>query len=421
MLDIKFIRENPQLVQDGTSAKHFPVDVSELLRLDAQIREIKQHLEERQATRNRVSKEIGKAPEAEREQLKQQVLSIKGDLESYSQQLREASEQFDKMMLQVAQPAASDVPTGKDDSFNVQVKTWGSLPEFSFKALDHVTLGEQLGMIDIRRGVKIAGSRSYVFKNDGALLEQAILRFTYDYLVEQGFCPVSVPVLVNEAAMEGTGYFPLGRDQAYVCERDGMALVGTSEVSLCSMHADETLPEPSLPLKLMAQSSCFRREAGTYGKDTRGIYRVHQFNKIEMVIFGHADKDESARLHDELLHHAEHVVQSLELPYRVVYVCTGDLGQGQVRKHDIETWMPSREAYGETHSCSTFYDFQSRRLKIRYKDRDGKKQLAYTLNNTACGIPRLLLAILENHQTKDGKITIPQALQPYLGGRTELG
>nr|MBP9708006.1 serine--tRNA ligase [Oligoflexales bacterium] len=234
----------------------------------------------------------------------------------------------------------------------------------------------------------------------------------------RGYRPYSVPVLVRESAMEGTGYFPQGRDEAYLIERDELALVGTSEVPLASLHADEVLDLNQLPLRYMALSTCFRREAGSYGKDTAGLYRVHQFQKIEQVIIAPADAALSEKLHAELLSNAESILQDFELPYRVVYVCTGDLGLGQVRKHDIETWMPSRQAYGETHSCSTFYDFQARRLKIRYKNTEGQNTVCYTLNNTAIATPRVLIALLECHQQADASIKIPACLQPYMGGDT---
>ena len=268
--------------------------------------------------------------------------------------------------------------------------------------------------------MKLAGSRSYVLKGLGAQLEQAVLRLTIDHLLRKGYTQLSIPVLVKEEAMEGTGYFPSGREQAYLVERDQLVLVGTAEVSLTSYHAGEILKEEQLPLRYMAQSNCFRREAGTYGKDTAGLYRVHQFQKIEQVVISRGDPADSDALHNELLGNAEEILQALELPCRVVYVCTGDLGQGQVRKHDIETWMPSRKAYGETHSCSTFHDFQARRLKLRYKDKSGQNLFCYTLNNTAIATPRVLIPLLENHQQADGSVRIPKALQPYFHGRTEI-
>jgi seryl-tRNA synthetase len=334
--------------------------------------------------------------------------------------LKDLREKFNQLMLLVPQPARSDVPLGRDDQDNVEVKRVGEIPVFDFKPQTHVALGEAKDLFDFARGVKLAGSRSYVLKGLGARLEQAILRMTFDMLVDRGYLAMSIPVLVSEECMVGTGYFPTGREQAYLAERDEMALVGTSEVALTSYYAKEILKADELPIRLMAWSTCFRREAGTYGKDTTGLYRVHQFQKIEQVILGPGSPEASEVLHQELLANAEAVLQALELPYRVVYVCTGDLGQGQVRKHDIETWMPSREAYSETHSCSTFHEFQSRRLQIRYKSPEGENRYCHTLNNTAIASPRVLIPFLECHQTKAGNIKIPKALRPYLSGLEEI-
>jgi seryl-tRNA synthetase len=397
------------------------VDLDRLLSLDEDLRRQQVEMEQLQADRNRLSKQIAQAIPADRDALKAQVSSIKPRLEQVEAQVRQLQEEFQKLMLLVPAPARADVPIGKDDSENVEVKRWGEVPTFDFPVKDHMVLGTALDIIDAERGVKLAGSRSYVLKGEGARLEQAVLRMTLDLLLRKGYTQLSIPVLVKEEAMEGTGYFPTGREQAYLVERDQLVLVGTAEVSLTSYHSGEILRDDQLPLRYMAQSSCFRREAGTYGKDTAGLYRVHQFQKIEQVIISKHDPADSDRLHTELLTNAEEILQALELPYRVVYVCTGDLGQGQVRKHDIETWMPSRRAYGETHSCSTFHDFQARRLKLRYKDPSGNNLYCYTLNNTAIATPRVLIPLLECHQQADGRIRIPRALQPYLGGQTHIG
>ena len=422
MLDIKFIRENPKLLQKTCKDKNFFVDIDKLLELDAFISPNQQKLESLQLERNQKSKLIPKVTGEEREALKSELIPLKKEIDSLTVLIREKKEELHQMMLLVPQPARDDVPVGKDDQDNVELMTFGKIPEFDFKPKDHVELGKALDIIDFERGAKLAGSRSYVLMREGALLEQAVLQFSQDVLMERGFSPMSVPVLVNENVMEGTGYFPLGRDQAYFIEKDKKALVGTSEVPLCSYHADEVIPEEKLPIRYMARTTCFRREAGTYGKDTKGLYRVHQFNKLEMVVLAPNDKEVTNKIHDEILENAEIILQALELPYRKVYVCTGDLGQGQVRKHDLETWMPSRKAYSETHSCSSFYDFQSRRLKMRYKCKEDKKnKLVYTLNNTACATPRILIPLLENHQTKDGRIKIPECLRKYMGGRTHIG
>ncbi len=420
MLDIKFIRQNLELVQQGNQAKGFKIDFKQLMSLDDEIRPMQLALEQLQAERNRISQEIGQAKAEDRESLKKEVLNIKVKMESLEKDLGEKKGLLQELMLKVAQPARQDVPQGKDDKENVEIRKWGKVPSFSFEAKDHISLGEKLGIFDFERGVKLSGSRSYILKKDGALLEQAILRFAYDRVVQRGFAPHSVPVLVRDEAMVGTGYFPIGRDQAYYVEKDKLSLVGTGEVPLCAMHENDVLQEEELPLRYTAMTPCFRREAGTYGKDTRGLYRVHQFYKIEMVIMAQADDKLSETYHDELLSVSESILQDLGLPYRVVYVCTGDLGQGQVRKHDIETWMPSRKAYGETHSCSTFYDFQARRLNLRYKTKTGQRNFVYTLNNTALASPRVILAILENFQEADGRIALPKVLHSYMG-KTHLG
>lgn len=423
MLDIKYIRENAKTLKKACADKNFSVDIDALLQLDSEITPAQQKLEALQLRRNKDSKLVHTTKdEAEREELKSQLVEVKHEIDNLQKILREKKEAFHQLMLLVAQPAREDVPVGKDDGGNVEVMKWGETPKFDFKVKDHVELGKKHKIIDLEGGVKLSGSRSYILKNEGALLEHAVLQFTQDTLLERGFQLMSVPVLVNEAAMEGTGYFPVGKDQAYFIEKDKLALIGTSEVALCSYHSNEILDEKDLPLRYMAQTSCFRREAGTYGKDTKGLYRVHQFKKIEMVVIAPSDKDMTDELHQEILGHSEHILKSLEIPYRKVYVCTGDLGQGQVRKHDLEAWMPSRKNYSETHSCSSFYDFQSRRLKIRYKGKEDKKnRLVYTLNNTACATPRILIPLIENHQTEDGRIRIPKCLQKYMGGRTHIG
>ena len=421
MLDIKFIRENPDLVKQGAINKRIKVDVDRLLSVDNELKDLTLKQENLLAERNACSKQIPRVSGEEKEKLLKKVATIKEELELVAQKIAPVQKEFDDLMWIIPQPAREDVPVGKDDSENKVVKIWGQIPKFDFKYKDHVELGKLHDMIDIPRGVKLAGSRSYVLKNDGALLEQAVLRYTYDKLASKGYHAMSVPVLVLEEAMYGTGYFPTGREQAYCCEKDELALVGTAEVPLTSYYAKEVLDEKDLPIKFFAQSSCFRREAGTYGKDTQGLYRVHQFQKIEQVIIGENSREASEKYHEEILSNSEGILQDLGIPYRVVYVCTGDLGQGQLRKHDIEAWMPSRNGYGETHSCSSFHEFQARRLKLRYKGSDQKMHFCHTLNNTAIASPRILIPLIENHQNADGSITIPECLRKYMGGREKIG
>jgi seryl-tRNA synthetase len=318
-------------------------------------------------------------------------------------------------MLTVPQPPAADVPDGEDESDNLELRRVGDVPKFDFPLLDHVELGTKLGIVDIERGVRLAGTRNYMLRGAGTLLHQAVLRFAFDLMIQRGFEPVTVPVMVKEKVMEGTGYFPLGRDQAYLCERDEMSLVGTAEVPLTALHAEEILEETDLPKRYVALSPCFRREAGAGGKDTYGLYRIHLFDKVEQVIICRNDEAVSLEHHQEILAHAEAVIQALELPYRVVNVCTGDLGQGQVQKFDIETWMPSRGAYCETHSASRFHEFQARRLNMRYRDASRKVRFCHTLNNTVIASPRVLIPILELNQQPDRSVVVPKVLRRYMG------
>jgi seryl-tRNA synthetase len=421
MLDIKYIRSHPEEVAEGARKKRIAVDIDELLKLDQHSRSLQTQWEQLQGERNRLSKQIGKSPTDQRDSLKQEVAGIKQKMETLDSDLKTSKESLHDAMMRVPNPPRHDVPEGKDDNDNLEIRKEGIPREFDFEIKDHVELGEMHGILDIDRGVKIAGSRSYVLRGDLALLEAAVMRYTVENLVQKGYTPMTIPVLVKEDCMVGTGYFPVGRDQAYCVEKDQMALVGTAEVSLTSYYGGEILAKDQLPFKSFAQSSCFRREAGTYGRDTHGLYRVHQFQKVEQVIVAPADPEFSEGLHDELVQNAEQLLQDFELPYRVVYVCSGDLGQGQLRKHDIETWMPSRKSYAETHSCSTFHDFQARRLNLRYRNDQGKVETCFTLNNTAIASPRILIPLLENHQQEDGRIYIPEALQKFMFGKTHIG
>ncbi len=420
MLDIRFIREHPTLVQEGARKKHIDIDVQHLLEVDEQRRQLIARVESFKALRNKTSKEIptlqGEARQAAIAHMKR-VAEESKELEST---LREMEATFETLMLRVPNVPAEDVPDGLTDADNVVLRTWGEVPQFDFPVRDHVELGELLDIIDIPRGVKIAGARTYFLKNAGALLEQAVLQFALHTMVRKGFSPLVVPHLVKDDAMVGTAYFPVGIEQAYRIPADEVNLIGTAEVPVTAYHADEILREDDLPKYYVGLSTCYRREAGTYGKDTRGLFRIHQFQKVEQVVICANDSAVSSQEHEHILHNAEEVLQALGLPYRVVLVCGGDLGVPQIKKYDIETWMPSRNAYSETHSASKFHDFQARRLKLRYRGQDGTIRYAHTLNNTVIASPRILIPLLELYQRADGSVAIPPVLQPYMGGLQEI-
>lgn len=420
MIDIKLIRENPKKYSKGAEDKHFNVDVAKILELDEKMRALKTRLQDIVTEKNRIGKDIPKLSGEQKQSALDTLAGFKGEEVQIDGNLKELTAEFDQLMLLVPQPADEDVPLGKDDSENVELRKVGQIPQFDFKPKDHVQLGSELDIIDIERGVKLAGTRNYFLKGDGALLHWAVLRFSIDFMNKRGYCPMSVPLLMREEAMQGTGYFPGAEEQTYMLERDGLSLVGTAEVPLTAYHSGEILSEQQLPIKLCAMSSCFRREAGAAGKDTHGLYRIHQFDKVEQVVICRNDEDESKKFHEEILANSEAVLQALGLPYRVVNVCSGDLGKGQAKKYDIETWMPSRNSYGETHSASRFYDFQARRMNLRYKTADKKNLFCHTLNNTVIASPRILIPILELYQNEDGSVSIPEVLKPYMAGKERI-
>jgi len=432
MLDINYILENKDKIIkaigdkclsvslfDGDLLKSYTADdfVELLCHTDQKRKELKTKVDLLRQKRNIISEKIGKANEILKSELISKAKEIKKELSHYGPELEGIEKDFIDLMLRVPSVPSEDTPIGTCDEDNVEIRRWGEIPLFDFEPKDHVELGELLDILDISRGVKISGSRSYFLKNQGALLELAVCRFTIDQLVKKGFTPFLVPLMVKDEAMIGTGFFPGGEEQSYRIDKDKLNLIGTSEVSLTSYHSGEILEEKDLPKMYTGFSACFRREAGTYGKDTRGIYRIHQFHKVEQVIICKNDPDISRDMHKFILQNSEEVLQLLKLPYRVVNVCTGEMGQGQVYKNDIETWMPSRNSYGETHSCSTLHDFQARRLKIRYRDANGNIQYVHTLNNTVVASPRILIPILEIYQQSDGSVLIPEVLQPYMGGQ----
>jgi seryl-tRNA synthetase len=419
MIDLHDLRERPEEYQQACVNKRIKFDVKAFLELDGEYKKLKSDVESLRSKQNAVSKEIPKLAGAEKEQKLSEMKGVADRLRDDSATLKEIEERWSRQLLLIPSIPLQQVPVGKDDSENVERRTWGEIPKPSFEIRDHVVLGKELDILDIERGVNIAGARSYFLKGDGARLQHAVMSLAMDVLHKRGYTLMDPPHIVKYEAMMGTGYFPGGEEMAYrLDDRDkDHFLIGTSEVSVAAYHSGEILGANELPKRYAGYSPCYRREAGTYGRDTYGIYRVHQFYKVEQVIICKADIDESLKLHMELLGNAEAVMQLLEIPYRVVDVCTGDMGQGQVYKNDIEAWMPSRKAYGETHSCSSFYDFQARRLGTRYKDGSGKNVYCYTLNNTCVASPRMLIPLLENHQNSDGSVTIPMALRPYMGGQ----
>ncbi len=422
MLDIKYIRANPEAVKAGAAKKRIACDIDQILKLDGEWRDLGVIVDGLRAEQKAASKKIGKASPEERPALLEAQQTFKAELKDKEARLSSLYAELQELLLLVPNVPAAEVPDGADDGDNVELRTWGTPRSFDFEARDHVALGEAHDWLDVIRGARLAGSRNYVLKGDLSLLEGAVMRYALDSMVARGFTPLSVPTLVRTETMIGTGYFPGGEDQAYKCdERDDLCLVGTAEVPITALHQDEILDLAELPKKFVALSSCYRREAGTYGKDTRGLYRVHQFQKVEQVIIAPADEAGSLELHHEILQNAEDLLQAFELPYRVVNVCGGDLGQPQIQKFDIETWMPGRDAYGETHSASRFHEFQARRLNLRYRDAQGKVQFCHTLNNTVAASTRLLIALLENHQQADGTVRLPECLRPYLGGRELIG
>jgi seryl-tRNA synthetase len=412
MLDIKFIRENLELCKTAAKNKNRTVEWDVLLRLDEERRALTGKVDTLRAERNDVSK-------VRSEESIKRGKEIKEELKALEESLRAAEEQFGLLMLSVPNVPDASVPVGKDSTGNVEVKKWGHPPKFDFTPKDHIALAKDLDLIDFERGTKVGGFRSYFLKNEAAQLEFAVLFYTFQKLVGKGFTPLIAPSLVKEFTLFGNAQLPWGREEIYHLEKDDMYLAGTAEVPVTAYHSDEMLMEKDLPKKFVAFSPCFRREAGSYGKDTKGVYRLHQFNKVEQVIISTAETNNSLTLHEELLANSEEILKDLGLPFRVLLMCTGDMGEPQVKKYDLETWMPGRNDYGETMSNSFMGDFQARRLKIRYKAGDGTVKFCHTLNNTAIASPRILVAILENYQRADGSVEIPKVLQPLIG-KTEI-
>ncbi len=415
MLDIKFIRENKDIIASGAAKKRMSFDVDKLIAVDDKRLEILKAVEALRAEQNRTSLMIGNnLAIQEKQQLIEEMSVLKEDLKAREEELKEVIHEWQVLMLAVPNIPDISVPEGESDADNKEVRIWGEKPQFNFTPKDHVTLMTELGIADFERGAKVSGFRGYFLKNEGALLEMALWQFFTEALVKKQFQPMIVPSLVNKETLFGTGYLPQGEDDLYKTQ-DNDYLAGTGEVATMAYYSNEVVEKEKLPIKFAAFSTCFRREAGAHGKDVKGLYRVHEFYKLEQVILCEANHEESVKLHEEITANVEELLKVLELPYHVVVNCGGDLGLGQVKKYDIEVWIPSQEKYGETHSASYFHDFQTRRLNIRYKDADGKLHYVHSLNNTAVATPRILISIIENYQQEDGTIKVPEVLKKYIG------
>jgi seryl-tRNA synthetase len=420
MLDRRFIRENPDTVKNAVRVKGINVDIDELLSLDQSSRELQRELDNAQARRKSFAKEFAKADEETRVRLRAEHEQQDQQLKKLREDLSEINEKLHALLLLTPTIPWEGAPVGPDESANVTIRTWGEPPEFDFKPLDHVELLESRGWAEFARARKVAGERAYALTGEMVLLERALLSYALDYLIAKSSEVISVPALVREEALIGTGQFPSHREETYAMPADDLYLAGTAEVALVGLHSGEILDFKQLPVRYAGISPCFRREAGSAGRDVRGLLRVHQFEKVEQFVICAADDAESDRWHAELLGVAEHLLQGLGLAYEVLECATGDMGAGKYRMNDINTWFPSLGKYRETHSCSSLHDWQARRANLRYRDTDGTVRFAFTLNNTAIATPRLLAALVENYQTADRKVRVPAALQPYLGGREEL-
>lgn len=421
MLDIKFIRENLELIKEGAKKKHIELDFDALISLEDKRRAILQSVESKKAEQNRVSLAMVSAGVAEREQIIAEMKLLKEDIQKEEEELKTVMKEWQLLMVQVPNIPDMTVPEGDDDAGNVEVRNWGEIPKFDFEPKSHVDLMLALKMADFERGTKVAGFRGYFLTGMGARLNYAIWNFASDFIMKRDprFVPLLVPSMIRREPFIGTGYLPQSEEDLYKTQ-GGDFLAGTSEVGAMAFYMDEVLEKKDFPFKFFCFSPCFRREAGSHGKDTRGLMRVHEFYKFEQVVLCEARHDESVKFHEELTENSEAMLQALGIPHHTVVNCGGDLGLGQVKKYDIEAWVPSEKRYRETHSSSYFHDFQTRRLNIRYRDEDGTMRFAHSLNNTAAATPRLLIPVIENNQRADGSIAIPPALQPYMGGLTEI-
>ncbi len=415
MLDIKFIRENLDLIKMGAKKKRMSVDLDTLIALDDVRKELLGAVETKKARQNVVSREVAQSEdETLRAQRIAEMKVLKDEIQKDEEALRDVMKKWQEAMLQVPNIPDMSVPDGKDDSENLEIKTWGEKTKFPFEAKSHVDIMTKLGIVDFERGTKVHGFRGYYLQKGGARLSWAIWNYAQDFFLKRGFEPLMVPAIVRKSNLYGTGHLPNDAEDVYKTQ-DEDYLIGTAEVSTMGYYADDIIERSALPIKWLSFSPCFRREAGSHGKDTKGLIRVHEFFKLEQVILCEANHAESVKWHDWLNKNTEEFIESLGIPYRTVINCGGDLGQGQVKKYDIELWVPGEETYREISSASYFHDFQTRRFNIRYKDEEGKLRYAHSLNCTAIPTPRILVSLIENFQKEDGTVNIPPALIPFFG------
>ncbi len=415
MLDIKFIRENKEIVQEGAKKKRVEVDIEKLITLDDERLKILKEVEEIRGEVNKVSNDIGRnQDQALKVQLIEEMRVVKEDLKNKEEKLKTVTEEWQKIMLEVPNVPDISVPNGNTDAENQEIKTWGE--KFKFEPKDHVEIMTNLKMVDFERGAKVHGFRGYYLINDGARLSFAIWNYAMDFFGDKGFSPIIPPVIVRKQNLYGTAHLPGDVEDFYVTQ-DGDVLAGTAEVPLMGMHSGEILDKKLFPIKYLGFSPCFRREAGSHGKDIKGLIRVHEFYKLEQVVLCEANHEISVKLHEELNRNIEEFIESLDIPYHTVINCGGDLGLGQVKKYDIELWVPKEGKYREIGSASYFHDFQCRRFGIRYKDEEGKMHYAHSLNSTAIPTPRILVSLVENYQQPDGSVKIPEVLRKYMGGK----
>lgn len=417
MLDIAFIRENPDKVKEGIKNKNLNPDIVDaVLKSDSRRRDLIGQIESIRAERNKLNDALKSARTPE---LISRSSELKQKLQDLEPELKKTEEEYDSLMLQVPGIPLEEVPVGKDSTGNVVVRTWGDIPKLNFTPKTHIELGESLNLLDVDRGSKVAGFRGYYLKNDAVMLQFALMQYTLQKFIAKGYTPVTPPVILKRRAFLNTGHFPWGEKETYkFATEEGEEesfLAGTAEVPLVSMYQDEIFNEKDLPIRMIGFSPCYRKEAGSYGKDTKGIYRVHEFVKTEQVVICKNDVEESRRLHEEMMNLTEEIAQDLKLPYRVLRMCTGDMGEPQAKKYDLEAWMPGRNDWGELASDSIMLDFQSRRANIRYRDAKNEMKYVHMLNNTASNSPRWLVAILENYQQPDGSVKVPDVLVPFVG------